>query len=72
MTEKRAYLLQGARTIEMVPIASTYSALEQLNVAQQDGEARPVVTLDWFARTASKTAQAPGDDDPDPEDEGSY
>ncbi len=56
----------------MASIASDYSVAEQLNIAQQDGEARPVVTLDWFASTGSKTAQAPGDDDPDPEDEGCY
>ncbi len=56
----------------MASIASAYSAPEQLNVVQQDGATRPVVTLDWFASTGSKTAQAPGDDDPDPEDEGCY
>ncbi|MGF7006744.1 hypothetical protein [Aminobacter sp. BE322] len=57
MEEKRSYLLEGARTIEMASIASDYSVAEQLNIAQQDGEARPVVTLDWFASTGSKTAQ---------------
>ena len=72
MEEKRSYLLEGARTIEMASIASAYSVAEQLNVAQQDGEVHPVVTLNWFASTGSKTMQAPGDDDPDPEDEGCY
>lgn len=72
MEEKRSYLLEGARTIEMASIASAYSASEQLNVAEREGAARPVVTLDWFSRTGSKTMQAPGDDDPDPEDEGCY
>lgn len=72
MTRKRSYLLEGARTIEMTSVASAYSGAEQLNVTQQGGEEHPVVTLDWFASTGSKTAQAPGDDDPDPEDEGCY
>lgn len=72
MGEKRSYLLAGARTIEMASIASAYSIADQLNIARQDGEPRPVVTMDWFASTGSKTAQAPGDDDPDPEDEGCY
>ena len=56
----------------MASIASAYCATEQLNIARQDGETRPVATLDWFASTGSKTMQAPSDDDPDPEDEGCY
>lgn len=72
MDEKRSYLLEGARTVDMASIASAYCATEQLNIAQQDDETRPVVTLDWFASTGSKTMQAPSDDDPDPEDEGCY
>lgn len=72
MEEKRSYLLEGARTFEMTSISSAYCVTEQLNIAQQDGETRPVVTLDWFASTGSKTMQAPSDDDPDPEDEGCY
>ena len=72
MREKRSYLLEGAKTVEMTSIASAYCATEQLNIAQQGGVTRPVVTLDWFASTTSKTMQAPGDDDPDPEDEGCY
>ncbi|HBQ32329.1 MAG TPA: hypothetical protein DD739_06370 [Ochrobactrum anthropi] len=72
MVKKRSYLLEGARTVKMEYISSAYCATEQLNIAQQDDETRPVVTLDWFASTGSKTMQAPSDDDPDPEDEGCY
>ena len=72
MCAKKSYLLEGAKTVEMEHIASAYNASQQVNFALEDGEERPVVTLDWFATTGSKTAQAPGDDDPDPEDEGCY
>lgn len=72
MSAKRSYLLEGAKTVEMEHIASAYNASQQMNFTIENGEERPVVTLDCFAATGSKTAQAPGDDDPDPEDEGCY
>lgn len=72
MSAKRSYLLEGAKTIEMEHISSAYNALQQMNFALENGEERPVVMMEWFATTGSKTAQAPGDDDPDPEDEGCY
>lgn len=72
MSAKRSYLLEGAKTVDMERIASTYNASQQMNCAVENGVERPVVASDCFARTGSKTAQAPGDDDPDPEDEGCY
>ena len=69
---KRAYLLAAAQTFEMDDISSTYDSAQQLNLVSRDGHTVPLATDDGFGRTESKTMQAPGDDDPDPEDEGCY
>lgn len=72
MLEKRSYLLQSAKSVEMQTIASNYNPITQMNMMETDTEELPVVTQQWFITTGSKTAQAPGDDDPDPEDAGCY
>jgi len=69
---KRVYLLSTARTFSMEDIRDSYDKALQLNVIRQGSENVPLVSIEAFGRTESKTMQAPGDDDPDPEDEGCY
>lgn len=72
METKRAYLLTEAQHFQMDDISSAYDPVQHLNVVSRNGHSAPLATDDDFGRTESKTMQAPGDDDPDPEDEGCY
>lgn len=72
MTGKRAYLLVTAKQYELEDVAAHYDEDQQINIVTQDGMRSPLVSKESSARTESKTLAAPGDDDPDPEDEGCY
>lgn len=72
MKQKRSYLLETARTFEMEEISSVYDDVQHINILARDGQAVPLVNDEGFGRTESKTMQAPGDDDPDPEDMACY
>ena len=73
MEEKRAYLMAKARPIpHSVELGSTYDETEQVNVEDIAGWRRPVALNASVTQTGSKTMSAPGDDDPDPEDERCY
>ena len=68
MTGKRAFLLSRASTFEMEDIHELYDEQLQLNVVLDSGQREPLVSMDNFLQTESKTFAAPGDDDPDCED----
>ena len=73
MEGKRAYLMANARTIpHLVELRSCYDELEQVNVEHVEGLCRPLALNASITQTGSKTMSAPGDDDPDPEDERCY
>lgn len=72
MIPKPTFLLAHARSIDFQDIQNFYDEQEQLTVVSRSGETYPLVTEDMFGWTESKTMRAPGDDDPDPEDEGCY
>ena len=72
MKARRAFLLTRARSFELQDVQDFYDEQQQLSVVLRSGQANPLVAQDGFARTESKTMQAPGDDDPDFEDEGCY
>ena len=73
MEGKRAYLMANARHIPyLAELRDCYDELEQINVEHIAGLRRPLVLNTSITHTASKTMSAPGDDDPDPEDERSY
>lgn len=72
MNGKRAFLLAKAKVFEMQELNSCYDEKEQLNLQISGGQSLPLVMDEGFARTESKTFQAPSDDDPDPEAEGCY
>jgi hypothetical protein len=72
MGRKRSYLLESAKSFEMEDVSSAYDEAQQMNMVSRGSDRVPLVGEDWFVRTGSKTMQAPGDDDPDPEDEGCY
>ncbi|MEJ2344288.1 MAG: hypothetical protein P8090_02580 [Gammaproteobacteria bacterium] len=72
MGSKRSYLLAAARSYVKADVSSAYDEAQQINMVSRGSCRVPLVGEEWFMRTASKTMQAPGDDDPDPEDEGCY
>ena len=73
MEEKRAYLMARARPIpHLVELRSSYDETEQVNVEYIAGLRSPVALNASVSQTGSKTMSAPGDDDPDPEDERCY
>jgi len=72
MAAKRAFLLTGASCFELQDVQNFYDEKQQLNLVARSDDSLPLVATDGFARTESKTHAAPGDDDPDPEDEGCY
>ena len=63
---QRSFLMQRIRVFGVKDGAWLYDEDEQLNVETLDGKLRPVVLAE-VARTTSKTEQAPGDDDQDPD-----
>ena len=72
MVPKPSFLLAYARSTELRNTQEFYDEEQQLNVIFRSGEINPLVSKKSFGWTESKTMQAPGDDDPDPEDEGCY
>lgn len=71
MNDKRAFLLARGREFELESMEGLYDPKRQLSFSNRNPNI-PVVAESDFGRTQSKTMQAPGDDDPDPEDEGCY
>lgn len=69
---KRVYLLSKARVFALENVVGRYDHEQQLNIYAGSAAGIPLVTLEGNSQTESKTMQAPGDDDPDPEDEGCY
>ena len=69
---KQSFLLFRAHRFELQDVQSFYDAEQHLNVVSESGRIYPLVDRDDFGRTGSKTYAMPGDDDPDPEDEGCY
>ena len=69
---KRAFLMQSVQSYELEDVASCYDDSAQMSLISRGGTRIPLVSQGTFGRTESKTMQAPGDDDPDPEDEGCY
>lgn len=67
MIEKRPYLLQNARTFPLEKSSQCYDDQQQLSLVLFRGVLVPLATMGRAACTTSKTEQAPGDDDPDPD-----
>jgi hypothetical protein len=73
MHKKPAFLLANATSFALDESHQSYDKKEQINtILDHDQRRRAFVATDDFAPTESKTMKAPGDDDPDPEDEGCY
>jgi len=72
VTGKRAYLLVTAKQYELENVVTHYDEDQQINMITRDGMRSPLVSKENSIGTESKTFAAPGDDDPDPEDEGCY
>ena len=73
LEEKRVYLMANARAVpDLVDLQYCYDETEQINVEHVAGKIKPMTFNASIAQTGSKTMSAPGDDDPDPEDEGCY
>lgn len=70
--QKRAFLMNAAQKYELQDVRPCYDEKEQMSMAACADERVPLVSQEAFGQTESKTLQAPGDDDPDPEDEGCY
>ena len=64
--ERRPFLLQNARTFPWKDGPQRYDDQLQMSVVSCRGALIPLAALE-AARTASKTEQEPGDDDPDPD-----
>jgi len=67
---KPVLLFSGAREIPLVFGESRYDEDQRLTMSE-DG-VTPLVSTSPSPATESKTMQAPGDDDPDPQDERCY
>ena len=65
--EKRSFLLWNARTFPLKERLQHYDERQQLSVVPVRGTLVPIAALERAAHTTSKTEQAPGDDDPDPD-----
>ena len=73
MIHKRPFLLASARRLaNPVDISAHYDEHEHVNVSYVGGRPYPLALDSSAAWTSSKTAAAPGDDDPDAEAEGCY
>lgn len=70
--EKRAFLMNSAQKFELQDVHPGYDEKEQMSMTVCGDKRIPLVLQEAFGQTESKTMQAPGDDDPDPEDEGCY
>ena len=65
--EKRTFLLYNARTFPFEDGPQHYDEARQMSVVSFRGTLVPLAAMGQAARTTSKTEQAPGDDDPDPD-----
>lgn len=72
MNKKNVYLLEQASSIELETHPGFYNETRSINVKIVEGIEYPLVSLDMNPGTESKTYAAPGDDDPDPDDERCY
>ena len=72
LLSRRVFLLSKAHSLPLRSIKSYYDEELQINVVTRQNQIHPLVSEDKFGYTSSKTESAPGDDDPDPEDEGCY
>ncbi len=72
MLKKQVYLLSKASSYELEVITEHYNEEQSINVTVIDGEEYPLISQEMNIPTESKTLKAPGDDDPDPEDERCY
>ncbi|NOZ22872.1 MAG: hypothetical protein GXP25_17480 [Planctomycetes bacterium] len=70
--KERPYLLTRALRLPMTEREMEYDTVTGLNMIQVNGSAAPAVTNLPPQETSSKTMAAPGDDDPDPDDEDCY
>ena len=70
LSSKRAFLLSKAHNLPLRSIRSYYDEGLQINVVARQSQVHPLASEDGFGYTNSKTAHAPGDDDP--EDEGCF
>ena len=64
---KPAFLLHKARTFPLVEGPQHYDETRQMSVVSLCGTLVPLAAVEQAARTNSKTEQAPGDDDDDPD-----
>jgi len=69
---KRVFLLTTANEIEFENIENNYDENKNINMIKINGKFIPFILHEFKDPTNSKTAQYPGDDDPDPEDERCY
>lgn len=72
MAMKEVYLLTKASLYELEKLPGSYDDECCMNIIKLDDERVPLVTVEMGGPTQSKTMAAPGDDDPDPEDERCY
>lgn len=72
MDKKNSFLLNGAHNLELKEPIGYYDYEHDINIKVEEDKIVPVVSLDMAPPTESKTAAAPGDDDPDPADERCY
>lgn len=72
LPSRRSFLLSKAHSLPLQNIKGSYDEELQVNVVARQNQIHPLVSEDKFGYTCSKTESAPGDDDPDPEDEGCY
>lgn len=72
MNKKDVFLLEKGDSIEFEHGSGVYSEQRGMNVKNIDGLEYPLVSLEGNLGTNSKTCAAPGDDDPDPDDERCY
>lgn len=70
--QKKVFLLSRANEISFENITDNYDHVQNLNIININGKSIPYILNESKIPTGSKTAQYPGDDDPDPEDERCY
>ena len=72
MLKKNVFLLNKAVSYRYNDISNLYNDDEKINILSSNGKQYPLVLEEMSIPTMSKTLMAPGDDDPDPEDERCY
>ena len=63
----RAFLLEHARSFPAMEHEHCYDDEQQMSICEVHGRSVALVDLESSGKTTSKTAKAPGDDDPDPD-----